>query len=88
MINVVKIEDKPKILGTVGFGWEDEKYYSEWVGDKEIGRQIVGSYLESGGIQTDQGKYCLDLVKNSLRDSHYVDLIKERYRTFKEIVQG
>jgi hypothetical protein len=84
MINVVQIDNKSKILGTIGFGWEDEKYYSEWIGNKKNGQLMVGAYLEPGGIQTNNSKHCLDLVKNSLQDSHYVDLIKERYRTFKE----
>ena len=84
MINVVQMGDEPVILGTVGFGWEDEAYYIKWIGDKDNGRLMVGAYLEPGGIQTSYAQNCFKLVKNSLKDSHYIDLIKERYRAFKE----
>ncbi len=84
MINVVKIGDRPVILGTVGFGWESERYYADWIGDKATARMMVGAYLEPGGIQTDKSASCLKLVNNSLRDDKYVELIKERYKVFKE----
>lgn len=87
MINVIA-NDTSKILGTVGFGWESEKYYTEWMfGDKKIGRQMAGAYLEPGSAQnilTDCGTKCLKLVKNSLKDPDYVNLIKSHYQSFKE----
>jgi hypothetical protein len=85
MINVVKIGDKQIVLGTIGFGWEDAKYYTEWMGgDESVGRQMVGAYIEPGGIQTGLEDECLKLVENSLRDTYYVDLIKKRYEIFKK----
>lgn len=85
MINVVRIEDKPTILATIGFGWEDAEYYTKWMGgDEAIGRQMAGAYLELGGIQTDFSENCMELVRNSLRDHHYIGLIRKHYRMFKD----
>ncbi len=88
MINVVTMDGKFTILGTVGFGWEDARYYKKWLNDDHLGEEMVGAYIEAGGIQTGMEKECLDLVKNSLRDSKFVDLIKKRYSIFKEKIKS
>lgn len=76
MINVVSAETS-KILGTIGFGWESETFYTKWMrGDRELSRQMAGAYEEVGqNMLTDRGGKCLKLVKNSLRDPNK-DLIK------------
>lgn len=88
MINVVSVEIS-KILGTIGFGWENETFYTKWMkGDKELGHQMTGAYEEAGqNILTDCGEKCLKLVKNSLRDPNYVNLIKRHYKSFKELIR-
>ncbi|PJA55177.1 hypothetical protein CO165_04950, partial [Candidatus Roizmanbacteria bacterium CG_4_9_14_3_um_filter_33_18] len=42
MINVVLEDNIPNVSDTIGFGWEDEKFYSKWVGDEISGGQMVG----------------------------------------------
>lgn len=84
MINVVTMDDNPTVLGTVGFGWEDAEYYKKWLNDDQLGEEMASASIEVGGIQAGMEKECLDLVKNSLRDKNYVNLIKKRYKTFKE----
>lgn len=85
MINVIS-DKTSKILGTVGFGWESEEFYIEWMGDEELGRQATGTYLELGGTQTEHSNKCLELVNNSLRDPHYIDLLKKHYKSFKKLL--
>ncbi len=84
MLNVFTKRPEPRILGTVGFGWESADFYTRWVGDEQIGRKMVGPYLELGGIQTEHSGVCLILVKDALRDPHYIELLKRHYRLFKE----
>jgi len=88
MINVVTADSKPTILGTVGFGWEKAEYYIEWLNNDGLGEEMVGAYVEAGGIQTGLEKECLDLVENSLRDSKFVNLLKRRYKIFKEKIKS
>ena len=88
MINVVAMDGKSTILGTVGFGWENAEYYKKWLNDDQLGEEMAGVYVEAGGIQTGLEKECLDLVKNSLRDEKLVDLIKERYSIFKQKIRN
>lgn len=88
MMNVVTMDGELTILGTIGFGWEESEYYKKWLGDDLLGEEMAGAYIEAGGIQTCMEKECLDLVKNSLRDSKYVDLIKERYVIFKNKIKN
>jgi hypothetical protein len=88
MINVISV-DKDIILGTIGFGWESPEYYIKWMyGDEQMGKALAGAYIECGGIQTGLTNECLELVKNSLRDVNYVNLIKERYKIFKDIIRN
>ncbi|MEK7066462.1 MAG: hypothetical protein AAB965_02755 [Patescibacteria group bacterium] len=88
MINVVDM-DKNIILGTIGFGWELPKYYIEWMyGDEKAGKALAGAYIELGGIQNGLENECLELVKNSLHDSNYIELIKGRYKIFKNLIRN
>jgi len=86
MINVVPKDEDLYCSNTIGFGWEDEKFYTKWVGDEISGAQMVGAYLEPGSINTDRSQKYLELVKNSLRDPHYVKLIKKHYKRFKKLL--
>ena len=70
MINVMS--DSSEILGTVGFGWENEDFYIKWLVDEDLGRQATGAYLEPGGIQTSSSEKCLSLVKKSRYCQHLV----------------
>ena len=88
MINVVLEDNIPNVSDTIGFGWEDEKFYSKWVGDEISGGQMVGVYLEPGRINTDRSQKYLELVKNSLRDPHYVKIIKKHYKRFKNLLKA
>lgn len=91
MINVVPSNTR-KIIGTIGFGWENEKFYTKWMrGDKKIGRQMVGAYLEDGIAQnllSEDAAKCLELIENSLKDPDYIDLIKKHYQSFKKQLKG
>jgi hypothetical protein len=87
MINVMDLRQN-KILGTVGFGWENPEFYIDWLfGDKELGEQMSGVYIEMGGIQNNMQKECLETVFNSLRDTHYVNHIKDRYIAIKDLIE-
>jgi len=85
MINVMT--DSSEILATIGFGWENEEFYVNWMDDEDLGRQATGAYLEPGGIQTANSEKCLILLKKSLRDSDYADLIKRHYQSFKNKIK-
>lgn len=89
MINVVSMDNNiPMILGTVGFGWENVQHYTHWLdGDTDTASKMVGAYLERGGIQTEYSQGCLEMVKNSLRDEKYIDLIKKHYVSFKKLLK-
>lgn len=88
MINIVAMDGNPTILGTVGFGWEPLEFYEKWFGDDKFAKDMVGAYVEVGGIQVGKEKECLALVKNSLRDENYINLIKKRYSAFKEKIKS
>lgn len=81
MINLAN--NKNKIIATIGFGWENVKYYESWVEDKELARQMAGAYLEAGGIQTEHSQGCLRLVKKILKDPHYLNCLRRHYKQFK-----
>lgn len=70
MINVVSKELK-KIVATVGFGWENKEFYTNWMhGDAEIGKKLAGAYLELGCIQSQYSDACLELLKSIMANDH------------------
>lgn len=84
MINVIPV-NKPKVLATVGFGWESIKYYEKWMyGDIEIAKQMAGTYLELGGFQSENSEEFLKIINISL-DKDFIDLIKKHYGIWKKI---
>lgn len=86
MINVID-EKRETIIGTIGFGWEDKKYYTDWIyGDKKLGKAMTGAYIEIGGVQTGKEGECLVIVKDALKDKEYVEEIKRRYTAFRKFV--
>ncbi|MFA5830773.1 MAG: hypothetical protein WC878_02990 [Candidatus Paceibacterota bacterium] len=88
MINVIDVDNAKSpsdFLATIGFGWEDADFYSEWLGgDIETGRVMAGSYLESGGRQTNLSGYFLEFWKMVIaQDAAYAARIKKHYDMFK-----
>ncbi len=86
MINVAK-KDTNEIIGTIGFGWESLEYYVDWARDDALAKEMIGAYIEMGGIQTGLQNQCLELVNNSLRDKNYIERIKGRYVKFKDAIK-
>lgn len=83
MINVVEANPPRRTLATIGYGWESEEFYTQWMhGNKEIARSITGAYLETWGTQSPYAQQFLEIFKATLTDE-YVNRVKKHYRMFK-----
>jgi hypothetical protein len=86
MINIFSKKFQ-NIIATIGYGWEDEQFYINWMfGDEKIGRSITGAYLELGGVHSRYSHACLKFFQNEIipRDPTYVYLLKRHSKIFKE----
>ncbi|MFO8056066.1 MAG: hypothetical protein R6V10_02070 [bacterium] len=80
-----------KMVGVVGWGWEDAEFYKRWMkdDDPEIIRGLMGPALNPGSPQSDLGPAVVELIKDiALQDEEYVERIKNHYRMFREKIDG
>jgi hypothetical protein len=81
-INVIYNDN---ILATIGYGWEDLKFYEKWMGDKELAKDAKGPILEVGGVSTKYSQEILTLFKTfMIQDKIFIDRLKEHYKMFKK----
>jgi hypothetical protein len=84
MLHVTHSKPPHQVLATIGYGWESAEFYTKWMhGDKEIGKQITGAYLETWGTQSQYAQNFLELVEEIALTDEYIDRIKRHYRLFK-----
>jgi len=90
MLNIVSEREK-KFVAMVNFGWESEKFYEKWFGEKDdsIIKEIKGPCLNRTSPQSQYAPELLQLVKIIvLNDKSYVDRLKRHYKMFKEEMKG
>ena len=81
-INVI-FEEEP--IATIGFGWEDLKFYEKWANDKSMAKDLKGPILELTGIRTKYSENALNLFKEALmQDKLFLERLPKHYKMFKE----
>ncbi len=86
MFNIIAINQPEKILATIGFGWESISFYTAWVGgDRELAKQMVGTYLEPLCIQSKYSEYFCNLIANMVKDESFKSRIIRHYQLFRGI---
>ncbi|MEK7560652.1 MAG: hypothetical protein AAB539_01715 [Patescibacteria group bacterium] len=85
MISMISKESQ-KMLATIGYGWENEQFYIDWMsGDEEMGRKLTGAYLEPGGKQSHYARACLQLFQQIVaNEPSLVDSMKRHYKIFRQ----
>lgn len=85
MLNIYNPKNA-RIMATIGYGWKDQKYYTEWFdADDFFIKEMAGSYLEPGGMQSEQADVFLELWRDLIAENHeYKDQIIRHYNLFKE----
>ena len=86
MFNIVSEKEKSTVA-VIGYGWENEKFYEKWYGEKSnsIIKELKGASLNSASRQTKYAPELLDVIKNGvLKDEDYVVRLKKHYKIFKQ----
>lgn len=80
----------PRMLTTIGYGWDTLDYYSKWFGrgkftpDKDIVRNLKGPILEFGGVYSEHSEKLLKLFKEfMLNDAVFIQRLTAHYKLFK-----
>lgn len=82
MISVFGPHDK--LYATLGYGWEEAKFYSDWMfGDEEFGEMVSGAHIYEMTPQTEHSDQLLSFFKGMVEDASYANRIKSHYKLFK-----
>lgn len=78
-----------KTLATIGYGWENLKFYAEWLGradpDDEMLKHTKGPALELTGVSSQYSEKLLELFTQfMLKDEVFIERLKRHYKLFKE----
>ena len=80
-INIIHNEN---MVATIGYGWENLKFYEEWIGDKLMAVDVKGPILELGGQQSPYSEELLKLFKEVMvHDTTFIERLKKHYAMFK-----
>ncbi|MEA2053925.1 MAG: hypothetical protein U9O96_02230 [Candidatus Thermoplasmatota archaeon] len=82
-------ERRKEIVAVIAYGWEDSKFYADWLGDNDpvIIKDLKGPSLNLASPQSGLAYILLDRVKDVLEDRDYVERIKRHYRLFKDSIE-
>jgi len=86
VFNVIAIDRPGEILATIGFGWESIIFYTTWAGgDRELAKQMVGTYLEPLCIQSKHSEYFLGLIADLVKGETFRSRILRHYHLFRRV---
>ena len=81
-INVIH---KKEPLATIGYGWEDIRFYEKWIGDKLLAKDMKGPTLLLEGYGSKHAEAILKLFREIiLSDKIFIERLKRHYKMFKE----
>jgi hypothetical protein len=86
--NVISFKQK-KLLATIAFGWEHEKYYAKWMGDNDPRtiKDLKGPALNLASPQSKLAPALLNQIKVVLKDRNYIERLKRHYKLFKNDIK-
>lgn len=75
-----------QVLATIGYGWEDEAFYTQWNwGDDKMGREMKGPALETFQPQSNLAEKLLHQFKEAvMADKDYLKRLEAHYAFAKE----
>jgi len=76
-----------QILANIGYGWEDEQFYTDWMhGDAKLAKELKGPGLEPMQPQSHLAEKLLALFKDTvMEDELYLERLKAHYAMAKKI---
>jgi hypothetical protein len=79
--------NQKKLLAVIAFGWENKKYYAEWMGDSDprIIEDLRGPVLNLASPQSKLAPKILEIVERLvLQNKNYIERLKKHYKLFKD----
>jgi hypothetical protein len=85
-INVVAVDGpwKGRHLATIGYGWEEESFYIDWMYGDEEARGMSGARLEPMQVQSESAPFFLMWFHRLLEDKVYRRRIMRHYELFRQ----
>jgi preprotein translocase subunit SecA len=87
-LNVISTNQK-RLLATIAFGWEREKYYAKWLGENDLKmiKDLKGPVLNLTSPQSKLAPALLKQIKYILQDKNYIERLKRHYKLFKDEIK-
>jgi len=82
-------EKRNEIVAVIAYGWENSKFYADWLTDKDP-RDIAnlkGPILNRMSYQSELSPALLERMKHILTDKDYIERIKKHYWMFKDLIE-
>jgi len=91
MFYVISSESQD-LVAVIAYGWESEKYYRKWYGQKlnsKMMQELKGPVLNQMSLQSKIAPKILKMViEIILQDTEYIERVKRHYGMFREIVES
>lgn len=88
IIQVLRSDTGAKVFATIGYGWESEEFYRNWLGGIDAVVEERGPYLDPLNAQSAYAEVLLGLFEAVLESPDYVDRLKRHYRMFRDLIDA
>ena len=83
-IRICVIKDKKKQVAAISYGWENQRFYTKWLGDPSMAKEFKGPALDPFENHSKEAPALLKCFKTFLKDPVYAERLKNHYYMFKE----
>jgi len=86
IIQVISPDSGRKVWATINYGWESAEFYRRWISDPVDAERCAGAWLDPLNRQSRHAPALLEVFRDVLKDSAYVERLKRHYGLFKAAI--
>jgi hypothetical protein len=88
LIQVISPQSGPKVVATIGFGWEEmDCYVAKMHGNREHGQEMKGPALDPLNPQSEYALALLRLFEQVLEDDAFVERLRRHYQLVQDTIR-
>jgi len=81
-----------KLVAVIAYGWESEKFYTKWIGQKispKMMQELKGPALNTLSPQSKIAPLILQLIiETVLQDQIYIERVKRHYKMMRDLIDN
>lgn len=75
-----------RVAASINYGWETAGFYTRWVRDPEVGREMAGATLECFAPQGPHAEGFLKVFDRVIKDRQVVEAFRRHYALVQETI--